>query len=216
MAVLHLRGTIEHFAGDPARAHATLEQAAALLAASNRRLACLAEALAIADRIDLRWRNGLLRALLLLELGVGVVEASPVERLRRALGDPPLLRDTPANATVPDFVEALVRAGSAEAAAQLREALGVFEHLEAVPWAERGRSELRATGERVRARGPATSEELTPQELQVAMLVAEGKTNREVGAQLFLSPKTIEWHLGHVYPKLGIRSRAELARIPLA
>jgi DNA-binding CsgD family transcriptional regulator len=62
----------------------------------------------------------------------------------------------------------------------------------------------------VRARGPATSEELTPQELQVAMLVAGGKTNREVGAQLFLSPKTIEWHLGHVYRKLGIRSRAEL------
>jgi DNA-binding CsgD family transcriptional regulator len=62
-------------------------------------------------------------------------------------------------------------------------------------------------------RGSATSEELTPQELQVAMLVAEGKTNREVGAQLFLSPKTIEWHLGHVYRKLGIGSRAELARM---
>jgi DNA-binding CsgD family transcriptional regulator len=45
------------------------------------------------------------------------------------------------------------------------------------------------------------------------MLVADGKTNREVGAQLFLSPKTIEWHLGHIYRKLGIGSRAELARI---
>ena len=59
----------------------------------------------------------------------------------------------------------------------------------------------------------ATSEELTPQELQVAMLVAEGKTNREVGAQLFLSPKTIEWHLSHVYRKLGIGSRTELTRV---
>ena len=65
----------------------------------------------------------------------------------------------------------------------------------------------------MRARTAATSEELTPQELQVAMLVAEGKTNREVGVQLFLSPKTIEWHLGHVYRKLGIGSRTELTRV---
>ncbi len=111
------------------------------------------------------------------------------------------------------YGERLRRSGRRiDARVQLNQALGVFERLEAVPWAERARSELRATGERVRARGPATSEELTPQELQVAMLVAGGKTNREVGAQLFLSPKTIEWHLGHVYRKLGIRSRAELAR----
>jgi DNA-binding CsgD family transcriptional regulator len=54
---------------------------------------------------------------------------------------------------------------------------------------------------------------LTPQELQVAMLVADGKTNREVGKQLFLSPKTIEWHLGHVYRKLGISSRGKLLRV---
>jgi DNA-binding CsgD family transcriptional regulator/tetratricopeptide (TPR) repeat protein len=248
------------------------------------------EARALADSVSLRWRNDLLRALVLLELGVGLVEPSPLERLRGALGDPPLLRDTPANATAPEFVEALVRAGDADAATellaafadeaervgqafpqavalrcrglladedsyereferslelhaldkdifatartrlaygerlrrsgrrvdareQLKQARGVFEGLEAVPWAERARSELRATGERVRARGPATSEELTPQELQVSMLVVDGRTNREVGAQLFLSPKTIEWHLGHVYRKLGIGSRAELTRI---
>jgi DNA-binding CsgD family transcriptional regulator len=111
------------------------------------------------------------------------------------------------------YGERLRRSGRRiDARVQLNRALGVFERLEAVPWAERARSELRATGDRVRARGPATREELTPQELQVAMLVTGGKTNREVGAQLFLSPKTIEWHLGHVYRKLGIRSRAQLAR----
>ena len=113
------------------------------------------------------------------------------------------------------FGERLRRSGRRiDARERLNPALDAFEHLEAVPWADRARNELRATGERVRARSPAgASEELTPQELQVAMLVAEGKTNREVGAQLFLSPKTIEWHLGHVYRKLGIASRAELPGI---
>jgi DNA-binding CsgD family transcriptional regulator len=93
---------------------------------------------------------------------------------------------------------------------QLRDALAAFERLEAIPWAERARRELRATGERVRARAPSTREELTPQELQIAVLAAKGKTNREVGARLFLSPKTIEWHLGKIYRKLGVGSRAEL------
>jgi DNA-binding NarL/FixJ family response regulator len=88
----------------------------------------------------------------------------------------------------------------------------VFERLEARPWAERARAELRASGERLRRYDPTTDDELTPQELQIALLVAAGKTNREVGAHLFLSPKTIEWHLGHVYGKLGIRSRMELGR----
>jgi ATP/maltotriose-dependent transcriptional regulator MalT len=271
----------------------TLGTLAWLDAAQGRPDACrhhVEEARTIADGINLRWRNDLVRALVVLELGTGFVEQSPVDRLRRAVGDPPLLRDTPANATAPDLVEALIRAGDADAAGellaaftdeaerlgqaspqavafrcrallapedeyehefehalelhaldentfgtartrlaygerlrrsgrridareQLREALRVFERVDALPWAERARSELRATGERVRARGTAAGEELTPQELQVAMLVADGKSNRAVGAQLFLSPKTIEWHLGHVYRKLGISSRAELSRI---
>ena len=72
---------------------------------------------------------------------------------------------------------------------------------------------MRATGERIGARSRTRSDELTPQELRIAVLAADGKTNREVGAQLFLSPKTIEWHLGHVYRKLGIRSRSKLARV---
>ena len=111
------------------------------------------------------------------------------------------------------YGERLRRSGRrVDSRAQLREALTVFERLEAAPWAERARAELRATGERLRARDPAAEEELTPQELQIALVVSEGKTNREAGAQLFLSPKTVEWHLGRIYGKLGVKSRAQLAR----
>lgn len=99
-----------------------------------------------------------------------------------------------------------------EARETLHLALDWFEHLGAAVWAERARTELRASGDRV-PRMPATGPpELTAQELQVALLVAEGATNREVAAALFLSPKTVEFHLGHVYAKLGVRSRTELAR----
>ena len=80
-----------------------------------------------------------------------------------------------------------------------------------MPWSERARSELRSTGERVSARGHARNEELTAHELRIALLAADGKTNREIALQLFLSPKTVEWHLGHVYRKLRIRSRSKLA-----
>jgi DNA-binding CsgD family transcriptional regulator len=100
-----------------------------------------------------------------------------------------------------------------DARTQLRAALETFEHLGAEPWAEQARAELRATGERVRKRTPSAMPELTPQELQVAAVVARGATNKEAAAQLYLSPKTIEKHLGGVYAKLGLRSRTELARV---
>jgi DNA-binding CsgD family transcriptional regulator len=96
---------------------------------------------------------------------------------------------------------------------QLRLALEAFEHLDAVPWAERASTELAASGERLRRRDPSTLDELTPQELQIAMLLAQGRTTREAAAALFLSPKTVEYHLRHVYLKLGIHSREELARV---
>jgi DNA-binding CsgD family transcriptional regulator len=98
-----------------------------------------------------------------------------------------------------------------EARLVLRAALDGFEKSGAVLWAERARTELRATGERARRRDPSTADELTPQELQVARLVATGLTNRDVAARLFLSPKTIETHLGNVFRKTGVRTRAELA-----
>jgi DNA-binding CsgD family transcriptional regulator len=95
---------------------------------------------------------------------------------------------------------------------QLRAALDTFERLGAGPWADRASAELAATGETRRRRGPATIDELTPQELQIALALAGGKTTRETAAALFLSPKTVEYHLRHVYQKLGIHSREELAQ----
>ena len=94
---------------------------------------------------------------------------------------------------------------------QLRAALGAFDELGAVPWAERARSELLASGERARRRDPSTLDELTPQELQIGMVLAAGHTTREAAAKLFLSPKTVEYHLRNVYRKLEIHSREELA-----
>jgi DNA-binding CsgD family transcriptional regulator len=77
-------------------------------------------------------------------------------------------------------------------------------------FAERARRELLATGETVRKRTADTLDQLTPQEIQVARLAAGGQTNPEIGAQLFLSPRTVEWHLRKVFGKLGISSRKEL------
>jgi DNA-binding CsgD family transcriptional regulator len=77
-------------------------------------------------------------------------------------------------------------------------------------FAERAHGELMATGEKVRKRIPDTRDELTPQEQQVARLARDGLLNAEIGAQLFISARTVEWHLRHVYAKLGITSRRQL------
>ena len=103
-----------------------------------------------------------------------------------------------------------------DARAHLRSALERFEQLKAEPWAERARAELRASGETARKRDPSTIDQLTPQELQIARYVAEGLSNKEVAAQLFLSPRTIDSHLRRVFAKLEITSRTQLARIELA
>jgi DNA-binding CsgD family transcriptional regulator len=102
-----------------------------------------------------------------------------------------------------------------EARAHLDAALQAFEDLGAGPWVERARVELRACGQTPRRRDPSTLRQLTPQELQVARFVARGLPNREVAAQLFLSPRTVDFHLRNVFTKLGISSRTELARLPL-
>jgi DNA-binding CsgD family transcriptional regulator/tetratricopeptide (TPR) repeat protein len=93
---------------------------------------------------------------------------------------------------------------------QLRAAVDAFDDLDARPWADRARAELAATGETRRQRDAGGINELTPQELQIALLLAGGKTTRETAAALFLSPKTVEYHLRHVYQRLGIHSRDEL------
>jgi DNA-binding CsgD family transcriptional regulator len=94
---------------------------------------------------------------------------------------------------------------------ELRAALAVFEALGARPWADQAIAELAASGETARRRDVSTLDDLTAQELQIASLLAEGRTTREAAAALFLSPKTIEYHLRHVYRKLGVHSRDELA-----
>jgi DNA-binding CsgD family transcriptional regulator/tetratricopeptide (TPR) repeat protein len=96
---------------------------------------------------------------------------------------------------------------------QLRAALHDFEDLGAARWAERAAAELAATGETVRRRDADPRSLLTPQELQVSLLLVEGRTTRETAAALFLSPKTVEYHLRKVYTKLGIGSRPELVQV---
>jgi len=78
-------------------------------------------------------------------------------------------------------------------------------------FAERARRGLAATGAKIVKRAAATRDDLTPQERQIAELARDGLSNPEIGARLFLSPRTVEWHLRRVFAKLGIRSRRELA-----
>ena len=97
-----------------------------------------------------------------------------------------------------------------DARVQLRAAIEIFDRLDARPWADRARAELNASGETIGQHGPA-GERLTPQELQIALLVTQGRTNAEIGRAIFLSTRTVEFHLSRAYRKLGISSRAELA-----
>ena len=97
-----------------------------------------------------------------------------------------------------------------DARVQLRSAYDLFAAIGMEAFAERARQELRATGEIVRKRSVETLDDLTAQELQIARLASNGRTNPEIGAQLFLSPRTVEWHLRHVFTKLGVGSRKEL------
>ena len=97
----------------------------------------------------------------------------------------------------------------------LRVALRVFERVNALPWAHRARSELRATGESTAPVGPSDFQHLTPQELQIARYAASGETNADIAAKLFLSRRTVEYHLAKVYTKTGVTSRRELASTAL-
>ena len=102
-----------------------------------------------------------------------------------------------------------------DAREHLRTALEVFEDLGAQPFIARATQELRASGETARRREVASTDELTPQERQVAALVRQGLTNRDAAAQLFLSPRTVDFHLRNVFTKLGVTSRAELVAMQL-
>ncbi|NUW44672.1 helix-turn-helix transcriptional regulator [Nonomuraea rhodomycinica] len=112
------------------------------------------------------------------------------------------------------YGERLRRAGRpGQARAHLRAAMEAFQRLGAEPWARRAHGELRAAGETAARPESDALAALTPQELRIARLVAAGASSKEVAAQLFLSPRTVEYHLYKVYPKLGVTSRTELARL---
>jgi DNA-binding CsgD family transcriptional regulator len=98
-----------------------------------------------------------------------------------------------------------------DAREQLRVAHDFFADAGMEAFAERARIELRATGDQAPERTPATLDQLTPQEAQISRLVAQGHTNREIAAQLFISPSTVEYHLGKVFRKLDVKSRTQLA-----
>jgi DNA-binding CsgD family transcriptional regulator len=98
-----------------------------------------------------------------------------------------------------------------DARTQLKAALAAFEAIGAEGFADRARRELLATGETVRKRTDDTRGDLTPQEAQIARLASERLSNPEIAGQLYLSPRTVEYHLRKVFQKLGISSRRELA-----
>lgn len=101
----------------------------------------------------------------------------------------------------------------AESRAALRAARDAFDALTLRPWADRARAELRAAGEQSERPSARAFDALTPQELQIARLAAEGNSNREIGRRLFISHRTVGYHLHRMFPKLGITSRAQLAGI---
>jgi len=97
--------------------------------------------------------------------------------------------------------------------AHLRTARETFDALGTSPWSERARQQLRATGETSRPRIAEARDQLTPQELQIAQMAAEGLSNREIAQMLYLSHRTVSSHLYRAFPKLGITSRAQLRRV---
>ena len=183
--------------GEPERAQLALERFEAWAPVSRTALVagmlarCRAVMASDAEEADLRFREA---------LSHHDLRAVPYERARTQLA----------------YGERLRRdRRRIEARIQLRSALDTFEGIGTMLWAERARGELRASGETARKRDASTLDELTPQELRVARLVTSGASNKDVAAQLFLSRRTVEYHLGKVFLKLGVSSRTELARVGL-
>lgn len=172
---------------------------------ARRALPLLAER---AGRSETDWGTGVVAAARALLADANEAEAhfvEAIERLERAGISPQVAR------TRLSYGEWLRRAGRRnDARDQLNRAHEVFRRMGADAFAERARRELTAVGEKVRRQAIATGDELTAQEAQIASLAGDGLTNQEIGAQLFISAHTVEWHLRKVFAKLGITSRRQL------
>ncbi|MEV5721262.1 LuxR family transcriptional regulator [Amycolatopsis mediterranei] len=174
---------------------------------ARRALEQLADA---AAGCDTDWARGILarsRALLAENAASDDLYREAIERLGRTLLRPDLAR---AHLLHGEWLRRRTR--RADARHHLRTAHDMFVSIGMTAFAERARRELLAVGEQARkgTAGAAPSDELTPQERQIALLVREGFSNPEVGARLFLSPRTVEWHLRKVFTKLSITSRRQI------
>jgi DNA-binding CsgD family transcriptional regulator len=145
------------------------------------------------------------RALVTEGAGAEGLYREAIERLGRTLVRPELARSHLL------YGEWLRANRKADARSELHTAYDQFTSIGMEAFAERARRELAATGETLRKRAVETRDELTPQEQQIARFARDGMSNSEIGARLFLSHRTVEWHLGKVFTKLGISSRRELA-----
>jgi DNA-binding CsgD family transcriptional regulator/tetratricopeptide (TPR) repeat protein len=209
VAAVRQAGERRYEVGAPTRATAELVEAAAR--SGDRQLAAVAlERLSETTRASgTEWALGVearCRALLSEGTAAEHLYREAIDRLSRTRLRPELAR---AHLL---YGEWLRREGRrVDARDQLRTAHEMLTAIGMEAFAERARRELVATGEKVRKRSAETRDELTPQEEQVARLARDGLSNAEIGARLFLSPRTVEWHLSKVFSKLGITARGHLA-----
>jgi DNA-binding CsgD family transcriptional regulator len=194
--------------GPPTLLLAELVEAAVRSGQAARATAPLAQLAEIARAVGTDWALGIhARAAAMVAEGAAVerLYREAIERLLRVRTRATLAR---AHLLYGEWLRREHR--RVDAREQLRAAHTMLSDMGMEAFAERARRELRATGETVRKRTVETLDDLTPQEAQVARLAADGHTNSEIGAQLFLSPRTVEWHLTKMFSKLGIKSRKEL------
>jgi DNA-binding CsgD family transcriptional regulator len=183
-------------AGDPERARTWLAEFSPFADATRWPWAITAENHARALLADTASAPDFYRA----ALARGVEGSRPYDRARTHLAYGELLRRSQHRT---------------QARPHLRAALATFEDLRAEPFIARATTELRASGETARKRNPSTALTLTPMERQTAQLAAQGLSNKDIAAQLWISPRTVAFHLRNVFTKSGITSRGELGRLPL-
>ncbi|SNY56402.1 AAA family ATPase [Paractinoplanes atraurantiacus] len=168
----------------------------------------LAEQIAVLEPIAERTGSPILR------IGLNyarAVLADDDELFRHAMSDPDLTVLDRAHLELAFGRSMRLRRRAVESRSFLRSAQHTYEALGMAPWAESARAQLRAAGERVETPTSEAADLLTPQELHIAALAAQGLTNREIAQRLYVSHRTIGAHLYHIYPKLGVTSRNELA-----